>query len=595
MKGSSPVVQEILQRVSLVEVVQEFVPLKKRGRTWWGLCPFHSEKTPSFTVSEEKRLYYCFGCQSGGNALKFLKEVGGLTGQEALKRLADRAGVQLPDDARRDPAEDAAARERADLAHAVQAAQEFFRSTLAAPGGAAAREYLASRGIPPEVADRYGLGYGGRPGELTDFLERRKVPMRHAEAAGIVSRSQVNSGWYDRFRGRLVCPVLNLDGAPVAFSARQIPPDVDGPKYVNSPESLLYTKGEAVFGLHAARTAIRQSRQAVLVEGNFDVLSLVAAGVGNVVAPLGTALTNAQLRLLRRFAETVVVFFDGDEAGRKASRRAVGLLIEEGIQGTVAEAPVGEDPDTLARHGGEAAVRAVLDRARPMVTWLLDALVEVHGRTPHGLRKVLEDAKAVFQAERDPFRHGRYREELARVLNVDVREVTRMLRSPDAAGTQAGEATPCPAPERQLLELLLLHPYLIDRFLGDDETRPNLLSHPEARDVLQDLVNAALAGEDPAEAFVLAAEGAGPLRATVARVLQFPDSHPDPDMSYGQVLSMLERAALQREQEDLTRRIATAESLGRNDEAEALHRQHFEVIRRIVALRAAMPGTAATR
>jgi DNA primase len=595
LKGQSPVVQEILQRVSLVEVVQEFVPLKKRGRTWWGLCPFHSEKTPSFSVSEEKRLYYCFGCQAGGTALKFLKEVGGLTGQEALKRLADRAGVQLPEDARRDPAEDAAARERADLSHAVQAAQEFFRSALAAPGGAAAREYLASRGIPAEVADRYGLGYGGAPGELTAFLERRKVPMRHAEAAGVVSKSQVTSGWYDRFRGRLVCPVLNLDGTPVAFSARQIPPEEDGPKYVNSPESLLYTKGEAVFGLHPARTPIRQNKRAILVEGNFDVLSLVAAGVPNVVAPLGTALTNAQLRLLRRFAESVVVFFDGDEAGRKASRRAVGLLIEEGIEGVVAEAPAGEDPDTLARHGGREAVEAVIARARPMVTWLLDALVEVHGRTPHGLRKVLEDAKTVFQAERDPFRHGRYREELARVLNVDVREVSRLLRSPGTPDGKADEAAPCPAPERQLLELLLLHPYLIDRYLEDERAGAGLLTHPEAREVLQDLMNANLAGEDPAEVFVLKAEGAGPVRAAVGRALQFQDAHPEPDTSYGQVMVMLERSALQREQEDLARRVAVAESAGRGDEAEDLHRQHFEMVRRIMALKAAMPGTGGAR
>jgi DNA primase len=594
--SSDPIVQEVLARTSLVEVVQEFVPLKKMGRsTWKGLCPFHSEKTPSFNVNEEKKLFFCFGCQTGGNAITFLKLAAGLTGQEALRRLAEKAGVTLPDNATRDPAEDAAARTRADLSHAVQAAQEFFRIALAGPRGANARTYLESRGIPVEVADRYGLGFGGDSGELLAFLDKRKVPVRHAVDAGVIAPSQSGSGYYERFRGRLVCPVLNLDGAAVAFSARLIPPHDDGPKYVNSPESPLYIKGEAVFGLHVARAAIRQAKQAVLVEGNFDVLALAAAGVPNVVAPLGTALTNAQLRLLRRFAETVVVMFDGDEAGRKASRRAVGLLIEEGIEGYVAEVPPGQDPDTIARSGGEPAVRMHLDRARPMVTYLLDALVEIHGRTPHGLRKVVDDAREVFQHERDAFRMGRYREEMARVLDVDVRELARLLRDPTAANPGDGARSTCPAAERTLLELLLLHPHLIQRFLDDEAARPGLLVHPEAREVFQDLVNASLAGEDPAEAFVLSADSGGPVRTAVSRILQNPERYPDTDSAYLDCLKDLERAQLERRREDLESQRAVAESEGNEDEANRLLGEVALLRGRILSLSRANSAAEAAR
>ncbi len=596
MGSSDPVVQEVLSRTSLVEVVQEFVPLKKMGRnTWKGLCPFHSEKTPSFNVNEDKKLFFCFGCQTGGNAITFLKLAAGLTGQEALRRLAEKAGVALPDNATRDPAEDAAARARADLSHAVQAAQEFFRIALAGPRGAGARTYLDSRGIPVEVADRYGLGYGGDHGELLAFLDKRKVPIRHAVDAGVVAPSQSGSGYYERFRGRLVCPVLNLDGAAVAFSARLIPPNEDGPKYVNSPESALYIKGEAVFGLHVARAAIRQAKQAVLVEGNFDVLALAAAGVTNVVAPLGTALTNAQLRLLRRFAESVVVMFDGDEAGRKASRRAVGLLIEEGIEGYVTDTPIGQDPDTLARSGGEAAVRAHLDRARPMVTYLLDALIEIHGRTPHGLRKVVEDAREVFQHERDAFRTGRYREELARVLGVDVRELVRLLRDPAAANPGDAARSTCPAAERTLLELLLLHPHLIQRFLGDGTAQPGLLAHPEAREVFQDLVNASIAGEDPAEAFVLSADVGGPVRTAIARILQNPERYPDIDSAYQDCLKDLERARLERQRQELESLRAVAESEGNGDEANRLLGEVALLRGRILSLSRANSAAEAAR
>jgi DNA primase len=554
-------VRDILERVSLVQVISEFVPLKKAGRTYKGLCPFHQEKTPSFNVNEEKRVFYCFGCQTGGNAITFLTMAAGLSKREAIQRLSQLAGIPLPQEKAPDPAEDAAARERADLLHAIGAAAEHFRQALAGPDGARAREYLESRGIGHEVAEAYGLGFGGvRRGDLVAAFERRKVPLRHAETAGLIARGHGPTDVFERFLGRLVCPVYNLDGAVIAFSARLIPPVDEGPKYVNSPDSVVFQKGEALFGLHQARKTIRHAKAAIMVEGNFDVLSLAAAGIGNVVAPLGTSLTTHQLRLLRRFTEDVTVMFDGDEAGRKASRRAVGLLIEAGIAGRVASLPAGEDPDSLARGRGSAGVEDAVARARPMITYLLEALVETHGRTPHGLRKVVEDAREVFDLERDAFRHGLYREELARVLGVDVREVRRLLREPGAVEAKQAAARAWPPLEERLLELMVLSPRFVSRWL-DEQCSVSWVTHPEARDLLAELISLVVGGtEDPAEALVGGAETGGALRAKVARVLAAPETYPEAtqDYTYAETIAGLQEAALKREKAEVQMRLSAA-------------------------------------
>ena len=556
-------VRDILDRVSLVQVVSEYVPLKKAGRTYKGLCPIHQEKTPSFNVNEEKKVFYCFGCQTGGNAITFLTLVAGLSKREAIGRLAELTGIPLPKDRPMDPAEDAAARERSDLLHAVQAAQDFFRDALGTPAGAGARQYLESRGVPAGIVESYGLGFGGRHGELVTFLQARGIPLRHAEAAGLIAPGH-GGGWYDRFNGRVVCPVYNLDGAVMAFSARLIPPAEEGPKYINSPESHIFQKGESLFGLHQARKAIRQAKAAILVEGNFDVLSLASVGIANVVAPLGTALTAQQLKLMRRFADDVTVMFDGDEAGRKASRRAVGLLIEAGIEGRVVVLPAGEDPDSRARTMGAPAVLEVIERARPMITYLLESLVDIHGRTPHGLRKVVEDAREVFNLEHDSFRHGLYREELARVLGVDVKEIRRLLRDPGAPDQAEGAARPWPMPEERLLELMVLYPRFVQRWL-DEQCDVSWITHLEARALLGELISNTLVGtEDPAEAFVAGTEGGGALRTRVARILAAPEKYPEDiaEDSFSEAAAELAKSALQREMRQVLRDLAEAQSQG---------------------------------
>jgi len=561
-------IKEILDRTSLKDVVQEFVTLQKVGREYKGLCPFHQETAPSFHVIEHKKFFYCFGCQAGGDAVRFLQMAAGLTNAEAIRRLARRIGMELPEERPVDPAAEAAERKRADLLNANQAALAEFKAMLKGSGGETAREYLESRKIGPELIDRYELGFGGNDhGDLASALMRRKVPMRHAEEVGLVSRSRYGEGWYERFNGRIVCPVHDLDGSITGFSGRIIPPFKSDAKYTNNPDSPVFKKGINLFGLYQARAAIRHKKAIILVEGNFDVLAMAAAGYENVVAPLGTALTRSQVNRLKRFANVMVVVFDGDEAGRKAARKTVGLLVEAVVEGRVALLPPGEDPDSLVRAHGREKVEELLARSRPMISYLVEALIEVHGRTPHGIRKVVEEAGEVFSLDRDPIRFGLYREELARMLGLDVRQIRKQMRYPRAADESAEKAEPCPTSEKTLLELMLLFPRLIKRFVEEGEV--SLITHPEARDIIGDIITMSQGGsEDPAEAIVSGAESGGPLRGEVLDVFRRPETYNQEmaDGTFTETMADLERQALQRKRKELEVSLQKAENEGLNEE-----------------------------
>lgn len=585
MSEFDQIVRDILERVSLVQVISETVQLKKQGRRFVGLCPFHSEKTPSFSVSDEMKLYYCFGCQAGGNAITYLTQIHGLSRMEALERLAGIAGVVLPERRAPDPAETATALHRSDLLHANQTAHEYFQKALVGPEGAEALAYLEERGIGLDSAKKFGLGFGGANNALTSFLKTRSIPVRDAEEVGLIRPSQHGSGHYESFRERLVFPIFNLDGAPIAFSGRLIPPKDEGPKYTNSPESIVYTKGQAVFGLYTARQAIRTNHSAILVEGNFDVVSLSAAGVENVVAPLGTALTAQQLKLLRRFADTVTVFFDGDEAGRKASRRAVSMLIDVGVEGRIAMPDRGQDPDSIVRDGGASAIQTIVLRARPMITFLIESLVAQHGRTPHGLRLVVEEASQVFSAEKDRFRYGMYREELARVLGVDVREIRHLTRDP-VVESKARTVSSCPSAERIFLELLTIRPALMDRYL--EKADPNLFTDPEARAVLQDIMNATINGEEPATYLTERVGDGGALRSVIVGSAHNPEQYPDPELEFDRALMRLEIARLEREEKALQTEEKVHWQDGLTESASALAMQRRDVMVQIQAMKKAV-------
>jgi DNA primase len=390
-------IAQVRERTDLVALVSESVPsLKRRGRSFVGLCPFHKEKTGSFHVNPDRGFFHCFGCKESGSAIDFVMKHDGLTFPEAVRLLADRCGIEVEEDhgARASEA-DHAKKRKDELLGALALAATFFEEQLRShPDRRDALEELGRRGLVPgtdplvdEALQAFRIGYAppGWDGLATFFRDQRVSPLL-AEQVGLLVPRQGTSGHYDRFRHRLMFAVMDPQGRVVAFSGRALPePDHgqergDGrdppPKYVNSPESPVYKKGELLFGLWQARHAIRQEQRAVLVEGNFDVVSLHARGLRNVVAPLGTAFTAPQAKLLRRYAPKVTLFFDGDAAGRKATRMAREPCREAGLAAQVAVTPPGTDPDELARTRGVEAVRETIAGARGLLEHLIDLALD---------------------------------------------------------------------------------------------------------------------------------------------------------------------------------------------------------------------------
>jgi DNA primase len=359
--------EETIERVSaatdIVEVIGSYFPLKRAGTSFRALCPFHREKSPSFHVSPQKQAYYCFGCGAGGSVFKFVMEYERVDFATAVQRLAQRAGVTIVE-ADDTPGEGRRREQRRRLLDLHRLAAEWFaHQLLRTPGGAAARDYLKSRELTAEVAKNWQLGYAP---------DSRDALLRHARDAGFHDDDLRACGLFvggdhgplsSRFRHRLMFPICNDYGEVIAFSGRVLPPSEDPAKYVNSPETPLFTKGRALFGLHKARRPLADSATAIVCEGQLDLIRIAESGLGNVVAPQGTAFTAPQARLLRRYAETAILCFDSDRAGRTAVERSLPILLAAGFGVRVAALPPGEDPDSLIRRRGADAFREVVEAA----------------------------------------------------------------------------------------------------------------------------------------------------------------------------------------------------------------------------------------
>ena len=382
---SKDTISVVRDRTDILAVVSESVPsLKKRGRRFVGLCPFHKERTPSFHVNPDSGLYYCFGCKESGDAFTFLERVEGSTFGEAVRALAERAGIPIEEERGAAPSDaDRHKKEREALYSVMQMAATWYEDKLHDhPQRSFAEAELARRDLSPahEAVQAFRIGYAPPAWDaLTAFLKNQGVSPAVAESVGLVVPRSGGSGYYDRFRHRLMFAVIDAHGRVVAFSGRALAP-IPGddsprdppPKYINSPESPIYVKGATLFGLWQGRHAIRQQEQAIVVEGNFDVVSLHARGVTNVVAPLGTAFTVDQAKLLRRYAVDVTLLFDGDTAGRKAAGAAEEPCDQTGLDAKVALLPDQTDPDEFVRSKGGDALRHVIGNARGLFEYLID-------------------------------------------------------------------------------------------------------------------------------------------------------------------------------------------------------------------------------
>ncbi|HSD50766.1 MAG TPA: DNA primase, partial [Candidatus Methylomirabilis sp.] len=367
-------IAEILRRTDIVELIGGHLPLKAAGRTHKALCPFHTEKTPSFIVNPERQIFHCFGCGEGGDAITFLMKHERLTFPEAARYLAERAGVPLPTMRSSGASETDG---RLALVEVHRQALEHFRENLRGPEGSGAHDYLAGRGLTPALIDRFQLGCAlPRWDALLRALKRRGHPDRLLEASGLIIARQDGSGHYDRFRNRLMIPIWDVSGKVVGFGGRAL--DASEVKYLNSPETALYRKGTHLFGLNLAARAIRERSRALVVEGYFDAITLHAHGFENAVATLGTALTTGQAGLLSRYARTLVLLFDPDAPGIGAARRilsAQGGLINVDLDWRIVLLPEGLDPDAYVRTHGTAAFAAVLEGAQDLVEFFLDRRV----------------------------------------------------------------------------------------------------------------------------------------------------------------------------------------------------------------------------
>ena len=470
---SQAALDEIRAAVDIVDLISRFVNLKKAGQNWKGLCPFHMEKTPSFMVNPRKGIFHCFGCGVGGDAFGFLMRQDKLSFPEAVRALAKQAGVALPEDRGGDGGE----RGREELFRAMTLAWHFYVDQLSKAAGERARQYLDQRGIDSEVARRFGLGLAPEGWDaLASFMKSEKVTEDVLVAAGLAISREGGTGVYDRFRGRLLFAIRDLQGRVVAFGGRAF--GDEQPKYLNSPETPLYTKGNLLYAADLARPAIQAKNRALLVEGYVDCLMAHQHGFTETVAALGTAFTPSQLGLLKRYCDEAVLFFDADAAGRKAAERAEELLEPTGssmawavnrtgaiessgaLRLRVALLPAGHDPDTFLRERGAAAFEERIVAARSLLAYALDrAIADPDGATgPRARTNAFARAALMLAKVADAQEAALLSREAAQKLGVDATqlwiEAQRLQTALRRPAVPVRAATP-PSVERDLVALLL--------------------------------------------------------------------------------------------------------------------------------------------
>lgn len=459
-------VEQLKSSVDIVDVVGQYVRLRKAGTRYVGLCPFHTEKTPSFGVHGVHQFYKCFGCGAGGDVIKFVMELEGLTFYEALKSLAERYGIPMP---KRAEYSDPKTKLRAALYRMHEIARDLFRSGLQSGQGAEARGYLAKRGVAPAVADEFELGYADASGHLLSrAFEKEGFTAEQMEGSGLVIRRQEGSGFYDRFRGRLMFPIQDEQGRIIAFGGRALAADQE-PKYLNSSDTEIYLKRRVLYNLHRAKEAVRKSNRAVLVEGYMDVIGVWSAGVREVVATCGTALVSDQIRALRRHSERIVVNFDPDQAGVNAAERSIQMLLEESMRVRVLELEGGDDPDEYIKKNGAELYRTRVDKAPGYFHWLADrARARFDMRSAEGRVAGLQFLLPAIQRVHDKIERAAIAEEVANYLQIERGLVLDHFRK---AATERRETRL--APTRELprpVERILLN-----ALLASEEARRSVL------------------------------------------------------------------------------------------------------------------------
>lgn len=558
------IAEESIERVAaasdIVEIIGSYFPLKRAGTSWRALCPFHREKSPSFHVSPQKQAYYCFGCGAGGSVFKFVMEYERIDFATAVRRLAQKAGITILEEESA-PGDDRRRELRGRLLELHKLASDWFHANLLrSPGGAAARDYLKSRAINSEIARSWQLGFA--PESRDGLLKRARIAgFKDAElrASGLFHGGE-DKPLSDRFRQRLMFPIRNDYGEVIAFSGRVLPPSEDPAKYINSPETPLFTKGRALYGLDKARRPLADAGTAIVCEGQLDLIRVFESGLQNVVAPQGTAFTPSQARLLKRYADTAVLCFDSDRAGRTAVERSLPILLAAGFGVRVAPLPAGEDPDSLIRKKGADAFRVLVDGAPDYFDFAIDEAAAAGKLGNASSKAALIRKLAVFAAH---LPDGVARESLAARLG------PRLTLSPQAfldaipeTPAQASEpedpadAEPTVAGEPDQTIRLLIHAALVSTetrdWLSAQDTA--LLAGRPGLPLLQKCLAAKFDPADPSatQAF-LAAQTAEAQSTLAALLMARPPS--DPAAIAKDTLRSLRRRRLEARRGELTARL----------------------------------------
>ena len=454
-------VREVAERLSIVEVVSEYVQLRRAGANYTGLCPFHAEKTPSFNVNPAREIFHCFGCGAGGNAFSFIMKIEGLSFPEAVKLMARKTGIEI-EERQLSQAEKQAQDERQTFQRINELTAGFYRSVLEQkPEGAAAREYLEKRAARGEIAEAYRLGFApDRSDGLVQHLKASGINLETALKLGVVRKS--DRGWYDQFRNRLMFPIRDSKGAVIAFAGRVL--DASLPKYINSPESPLYHKSSVLFGMDMALPAIRTENSVIIVEGYFDHLALYRAGIRNVVATCGTALTTTHTGLIKRHAARAYMLFDSDAAGRKATIRSMELFMEQRLPAYVISLPAGDDPDSFLANNPVEAFRTCQEKSRPAFEFFIRSLL---AQTPpdsvDSKVRIIDELLPRFKKIADPVERDLYEKEICRLLGITVHAFRKRmggmeLTIRDTGGEQRQAAQKGDSTQETLLALICSYP-----------------------------------------------------------------------------------------------------------------------------------------
>ncbi|MCD6582479.1 MAG: DNA primase [Desulfuromusa sp.] len=598
-------INEVREQTDIVELISQYVSLKRSGANHTGLCPFHSEKSPSFSVNAARQFFHCFGCGVGGDVFSFLMKTEGLAFPDAVRRLAERVGVELEEHVP-SPEEELRQRQRERLYRVNDVAAAYFHQLLMEnPLGEAARKYMKTRGYGRKAAGEYQIGFAIDSWDgLKNHLQEQGFAADDTRTLGLIRPGKQGRGDYDLFRGRLIFPVYDLNGRIVAFAGRVL--DDSKPKYINSPESPIYHKGRILFGLYQARQAMRQSGEVLLVEGYFDQLALYRAGFPQVVATCGTALTTEHARLLKRYVQRVVLLFDQDAAGKKATFKAMTVLQEEGVPAAVIELPSGEDPDSFIHGEGAEAFRARLEKARSVMDLFMDDVLAEAGSGIEQKVRGAEQIVGTIAGLSSELEQDLYLKELARRSGIDLEQLKqvkqkvmgqRQQKEKSYSGSSLSENYPLPElplseiamdnyqePTRQadtkpgwsrseetLLCLLLKNYVTREKILAAGGT--NLFNHQDALEMAQILLDNSTDSGLDMESLI---EKLDPDKIRLLTVLTMHDQgqfNENIDALFIGCLQTLQREQKKRQREKLHEKIRCSELAGDQEEVKKLLEQ----------------------